>query len=257
VDLDRLTEIAPDILVATAVPYVTTTTVVVGPAGSCLVIDPAVTVAEVTGLAASLSARGLRPVAGWSTHPHWDHVLWHTLLGADVPRFAAPAAVATAARDRDRILEATEETAPGHDPAFIGQLTSLAAESIPWDGPAAEVIIHDAHAPGHGAVFLPGSGVLVAGDMCSDIEMPLLDMDAADPLGDYRTGLSRLAAVSGVRQVVPGHGHVGDAEEFRRRVAADVEYLGRLERGELFADPRITRDWLQDTHQAQLRRFRH
>jgi hydroxyacylglutathione hydrolase len=256
VDPDRLTEIAPDVLVATAVPYVTTTTIVVGPAGSCLVIDPAVTVAELTALAASLTARGLRPVAGWSTHPHWDHVLWHALLGADVPRFAAPAAVTTAARERDRILEATEETAPGHDPDFIGQLTSLTAGSIPWDGPAAEVIIHDAHAPGHGAVFLPDSGVLVAGDMCSDIEMPLLDMEAADPLGDYRTGLSRLAAVSGVRQVVPGHGHVGDAAEFRWRLAADAGYLDRLERGELFDDSRITRDWLRATHQEQLQRFR-
>jgi hydroxyacylglutathione hydrolase len=255
-DLDRLTEIAPDVLVATAEPYVTTTTVVVGPGGSCLVIDPAVTVAEVAALAASLSARGLRPVAGWSTHPHWDHVLWHALLGAGVPRFAAPAAVAAAARERDGILRATEETAPGHDPALIGQLTTLAAASIPWDGPAAEVIVHDAHAPGHGAVFLPGSGVLVAGDMCSDIEMPLLDMDAADPLGDYRTGLARLAAVSGVRQVVPGHGHVGDAEDLRWRLAADAEYLDRLERGEVFDDSRITRDWLRATHEEQLKRFR-
>lgn len=251
-----LTEIAPGVLVATAVPYVTTTTVVVGPAGSCLVIDPAVTAAEVTGLAASLSARGLRPVAGWSTHPHWDHVLWHPLLGADVPRFAAPIAVAAVERDRASILKATEETAPGHDPAFVGWLTPLTAESIPWDGPAAEIIVHDAHAPGHGAVFLPGSGVLVAGDMTSDIEMPLLDLDGPDPLGAYRTGLSRLAAVSGVRQVVPGHGHVGDAGEYRRRLDADVAYLDRLERGELFDDPRITRDWLRAAHDAQLAYFR-
>jgi hydroxyacylglutathione hydrolase len=257
VDLDRLTEIAPGVLVATAEPYVTTTTVVVGPAGSCLLIDPAVTVAELTGLAASLSARGLRPVAGWSTHPHWDHVLWHPAFGPDVPRFAAPAAVAAVARERDRILKATEETAPGHDPSFIGQLTSLAAGAIPWDGPAADIIVHSAHAPGHGAVFLPDSGVLVAGDMCSDIEMPLLDMDTADPLGDYRTGLARLAAVPGVRQVVPGHGHVGDAEEFRRRLAADTAYLDKLERPTPFDDSRITRDWLRAVHNAQLDRFRH
>jgi len=52
-------------------------TVVAGPDGSCLVIDPAMTPAAIAGLAAALSARGLRPAAGWSTHPHWDHVLWH------------------------------------------------------------------------------------------------------------------------------------------------------------------------------------
>jgi hydroxyacylglutathione hydrolase len=71
--------------VTTAERFVTTTTVVTGAGGSCLVIDPAVTVADLTALAAALAARGLRPVAGWSTHPHWDHILWHALLGADVP----------------------------------------------------------------------------------------------------------------------------------------------------------------------------
>jgi hypothetical protein len=31
---------------------------------------------------------GLPVVAGFSTHPHWDHVLWHSRFG-DVPRYAA------------------------------------------------------------------------------------------------------------------------------------------------------------------------
>jgi hydroxyacylglutathione hydrolase len=86
---DPFTEIAPGVLVATGVLYTTTTTVVTGPDGSCLVIDPAVTVAEIAGLAAALAARGLRPVLGWATHAHWDHVLWHASLG-DVPRHATP-----------------------------------------------------------------------------------------------------------------------------------------------------------------------
>ena len=70
-------------------------------------------------------------------------------------------------------------------------------------------------------MFLPDTGVLIAGDMCSDVEIPLLDTVATDPLGDYRTGMERLTAVPGVRQVVPGHGHVGDASELRRRLALD------------------------------------
>ena len=53
-------------------------------------------------------------------------------------------------------------------------------------------------------------------DMLSDIEIPLLDTPADDPLGDYRAGLQRLAAVRGVRWLVPGHGHVADAGGFRR-----------------------------------------
>jgi glyoxylase-like metal-dependent hydrolase (beta-lactamase superfamily II) len=89
VALDPFSEIAPGVLVATSGLFVNTTTVVAGPDGSCLVIDAALTVAEISGLAASLSARGLRPVAAWSTHPHWDHMLWHSSLG-DVPSVRDP-----------------------------------------------------------------------------------------------------------------------------------------------------------------------
>ena len=72
-----LTEIAPGVLVATSSYALTTSTVVVGSAGGCLVIDPAVTVADLAALAAELLGDlGLRPAVGWSTHPHWDHVLW-------------------------------------------------------------------------------------------------------------------------------------------------------------------------------------
>src|ERR1700746_688261 len=93
--MGRLTEVAPGVLVATSSYAMTTSTVVVGSSGGCLVIDPAVTTADLTGLAGELAARGLRPAVGWSTHPHWDHVLWSRELG-DVPRFAAPRAAAAA-----------------------------------------------------------------------------------------------------------------------------------------------------------------
>jgi hydroxyacylglutathione hydrolase len=256
---DPFTEIVPGVLVATGVLYTTTTTVVTGPGGSCLVIDPAVTAAEIAGLAAALAARGLRPVLGWSTHPHWDHVLWHASLG-DVPRFATPAAAAAARNERDMLAAAAGKAAPGHDSSLIGKVTPLPGTPIPWDGPAAELIVHDGHAPGHGAVFLPDSGVLIAGDMCSDIEMPFV-VDPGQPeaftdqLRNYRAGLSRLAAVAGVRQVVPGHGHVGDAAELRRRVSADFEYLDLLERGESSSDPRIS-GYARAFHEKQLRYFR-
>ncbi len=252
--MPELTEIATGVLVATSEIYVTTTTVIVGPDGSCLVVDPAVTVADLADLAAELAARGLRPQAAWSTHPHWDHVLWCRELG-DVPRFAAPLAASTAAAGRAQLIAAAQATAPGHDPELLGRLTALepAADRIPWDGPDAHVVIHDGHAPGHGAVFLPGSGTLIAGDMCSDIEIPLLDLAGRDPLGDYRAGLERLAALTGVRQVIPGHGHVGDAAEFRRRLAADGGYTNALAGGVPFEDPRLTQDWLRDTHSRQLR----
>jgi len=250
--MGSLTEVAAGVLVATSSYAMTTSTVVVGSAGGCLVIDPAVTVPELAGLAAELAARGLRAAVAWSTHPHWDHVLWSRELG-DAPRYAAPAAVGIAEEMRDDIVEGAERAAPGHDLSLVGRMRSLDAPAIPWDGPQARLIVHDGHAPGHGAVFLPDSGVLVAGDMCSDVEIPLLDTVAKDPLGDYRAGMERLAAVCGVRQVVPGHGHVGDAGELRRRFALDA-----LAAGKPADDPRLTEDspgWMRATHDEQVRCF--
>ncbi len=255
--MGSLTEIAPGVLVATSSFAMTTSTVVTGP-GGCLLIDPGVTVAELAALAASLAGEGLRPAVAWSTHPHWDHVLWSAELG-DAPRYAAPAAVTITQTERDGMVDGAERSAPGHDLSLLGRLTALDAPAIPWDGPVARVIVHDGHAPGHGAVFLPETGVLIAGDMCSDVEIPLLDTVEADPLGDYRTGLDRLASVPGVRQVVPGHGHPGDAGEFRRRLALDFAYLDALATGAPFADPRLTEgsaQWLRDTHDEQVRYYR-
>jgi hydroxyacylglutathione hydrolase len=255
---DPFTEIAPGVLVATGVLYTTTTTVVTGTDGSCLVIDPAVTVAEIAGLAAALAARGVRPVLGWSTHWHWDHVLWHASLG-DVPRYATSPTADAARNKRDKLAAAAETTAPGHDSLLIGNLTPLSGTTIPWDGPVAELIVHDGHASGHGAVFLPDSGVLIAGDMCSDIEMPFV-VDPGEPetfmdqLRDYRAGLSRLAAVAGVRLAVPGHGHVAEAAELRQRVEADFAYLDLLERGEPSGDRRIS-GYARPVHDKQLRYF--
>jgi glyoxylase-like metal-dependent hydrolase (beta-lactamase superfamily II) len=253
-----LTEIAPGVLIATSSFELTTTTVMVSSAhpGGCLLIDPGVTVAELTGLAAELAERDLTPSAAWSTHPHWDHVLWSAELGT-APRYAAPAAVTVAEAERDDILDEVQRAAPGHDLSLAGRLRPLDGPAIPWDGPEARLIVHDGHAPGHGAVFFPGSGVLVAGDMCSDVEIPLLDTDTADPLGDYRTGLGRLASVPGVRQVVPGHGHAGDAAEFRRRLAADFAYLDAVSAGEPYDDPRLREgpEWMRVTHAEQVRYF--
>jgi glyoxylase-like metal-dependent hydrolase (beta-lactamase superfamily II) len=253
--LPAVDEVAPGVFVATAELYMTTTTVVAGADGGCLVIDPAVTVAELGALASWLSARGLRPVAGWSTHPHWDHVLWTSSLGDDVVRYATPRAVEVAARELAGLVSGMEEAAPGHDLALFARLAPLAEPEIPWRGPRATVLAHDAHAPGHGAVFLPDTGVLVAGDMCSDTEIPLLGMVPAEtgPFGRYRHGLGVLADVPGVRVVVPGHGHVGDAAEFRRRVAADFGYLDAVQEGRDVTDERLAAaaPWLLAEHDRQ------
>ena len=246
--MDRLTEISAGIFVATGDLYTTNSTVVSAGDGGCLVIDPAVTVADLAGLAADLRGLSLTPRAGFATHPHWDHILWSADLG-DAPRYASADAVAVAKRERGGLIEAVQQAAPGHDLDMFGGLTPLVASAgaVPWDGPAARVVTHQGHAPGHSAVFFPGSGTLVAGDMCSDIEIPLLDLDQADPVDDYLAALDLLGAVA-VERVIPGHGTVGDAAEFRRRIEADMRYLDDLRRGAEPADPRLATEWLAAEH---------
>ena len=243
-------EVAPGVYVVTAEKYTTTTTIVAGDDGGCLLVDPAVSVADLAALARWLPARGLRPVAGWSTHPHWDHLLWSRALG-DVPRYATPRAVAVAAREEASLISDVAEGAPGHDLSRFARVQPLISHEIDWAGPRAVIYTHDAHAPGHGAVSLPDSGVLIAGDMCSDLEIPLLDLESADPFLDYREGLRLLADVPGVRVVVPGHGHVGDGAELRRRIAADLAYLDALQARGDADDPRLAADWLRTEHARQ------
>lgn len=256
VTVAKLVGITDRVLVGTSEFCTTTTTVIVGDGGGCLVVDPAVTLADIAELVNDLRDLKLNVVAGFSTHPHWDHVLWTAELGA-APRYATAANVAAIAADFDRSRQLADESAPGHDMALFGRLTALpvGATSIPWDGPEVRVVEHRAHAPGHAALYVPSEGVLLAGDMCSDIEIPLLDTDAPDPVADYRHALDLFAALAGVRHVVPGHGSVGDGAGLPRRIAADRRYLDALESGGGADDPRLTDDWLVEAHQAHLRRL--
>ncbi len=61
--------------------------------------------------AAALGGR-LAVVAGFSTHPHWDHLLWHPRFG-DAPRCATPAGAHTANGARERAQSVAAGSASG------------------------------------------------------------------------------------------------------------------------------------------------
>jgi glyoxylase-like metal-dependent hydrolase (beta-lactamase superfamily II) len=91
---------------------------------------------------------------------------------------------------------------------------------------------HQAHAPGHAALLIEERGVLVAGDMLSDILMPFLDLEAANPLEDYLTALLLFEGVAdNVDAVIPGHGSVDGAEQLRTRIQQDRAYVQALRDG--------------------------
>ena len=275
-----ISEPAPGVWVARS-GFCRMNSVIVAAGKDCLLIDPGVSGAELVRLAAFVADRGLRVVAGVSTHPHWDHLLWHESLGS-VPRWASATAVAAAMRTRDADVAEAGRYAPGADPGVLGRLTALSADarSVPWDGPTVRLVRHDAHAPGHLGLLIEPAGILVAGDMLSDVEIPLLNDGSADPLGEYRSGLDLLAGLlDEATLLVPGHGAVGDRAEMDRRLELDRRYLDALSSGGGDDDPRLSRapqgprnaatperavrlspaygaDWLPGAHAAQRDRYR-
>ena len=243
--------------------------VVRGRAG-VLLIDPGIQASEMACLANDLSDSGQTVVAGFSTHPHWDHLLWHARLGA-APRYGTSRCAATVrgvlsdAGWKTRVAGMLPPDIADQIPLddLFGRITGLPADTtqIPWDGPQVRIIEHQAHAPGHAALLVEERGVLVAGDMLSDALIPMLNlMSAADPTEDYLAALQLLEGAAGdVDVLIPGHGTVGGADQARARIDQDRAYVHALRDVGVPADPRIgpsaTYDWMPSVHEGQLQRL--
>jgi glyoxylase-like metal-dependent hydrolase (beta-lactamase superfamily II) len=243
--------------------------VVQGRAG-VLLIDAGVLGHEMADLANDLRELGQPATAGFSTHPHWDHLLWHAQLGA-APRYGTARCAATV---RERLPDADAKArivARGLIPPdiadrvpldLLGLITGLPAETtrIPWDGPEVRIIEHQAHAPGHAALLIEERGVLVAGDMLSDVLIPMLDLNGtAGPIEDYLAGLRLLESVADDADVlVPGHGSIGGAGQARARIEQDRAYVHALREAGDAADPRVGpsatfgQGWLPAVHERQV-----
>jgi glyoxylase-like metal-dependent hydrolase (beta-lactamase superfamily II) len=209
-------------------------TVVRGESGLILV-DPGIDGCDLNQLADDLDRLGIPVVAGFSTHPHWDHLLWHSRFG-DVPRYATPDAADAAQQARERGQKMAAESASGIPLELLGLVTPLPADGGPVPG---DIIEHQAHAIGHAAVLLAGHGVLLAGDMLSDILVPILDPHRPGQVGVYAAALDRLGEAARHADVlVPGHGAVAEGSEVAARVATDRAYIDALKRGEEPVDAR-------------------
>lgn len=250
-----LTQVADGVWVRQSAWFWTNSIVVRGEDGLILV-DPGIDGSELNQLADDLDRLGIPVVAGFSTHPHWDHLLWHARFG-DVPRYATAAGANAAGEARERAQAMAAESASGIPLELIALVTPLPADGGPVPG---EIIEHQAHAIGHAAVLLADRGVLLAGDMLSDVLIPLLRRGGCpDQVGAYETALDRLGeAARHVDVVVPGHGAVAEGPEVAARVAADRAYIDALRRGEDPVDARLGPDaeWLSGPHQSNLEQAR-
>ena len=205
--------------------------------GQVLVIDPGVLPSELDDIATRVAAITPRfeRVSLAFTHPHWDHVL-------GLPWFPGATTFAHAGfadeleREWEHVrnsaaqaLAAQGEALPHPFRAFVPTLTARGTVRVEL-GPF-EVVTYDT--PGHNgchlALWLPGQGVLMAGDLLSDIEIPWLD----GPPWVYRSSLKTLHWLfeqEDVRMLVPGHGPVAHGRTAGyRRLLRDMNYLVQLE----------------------------
>ena len=131
---------------------------------------------------------------------------------------------------------------------LMGRVSSVEGEIPPESLPAgvtAELVVHDGHAPGHTAVWLAESRVLVAGDMLSEQEVPL-PFDP-DDLPSYLTGLDLLAPyVARAAVLIPGHG--SPTSDPMSRLDADRRYLDAVMRGRIPDDPRLADPEMRGYH---------
>jgi glyoxylase-like metal-dependent hydrolase (beta-lactamase superfamily II) len=242
-----LRQVAKGVLVHQSELLQNNAVVVQGRAG-VLLIDPGITGAEMACIANDLRELGQPVVAGFSTHPDWDHVLWYAELG-EAARYGT-ARCAASMRDLLSNADWKARVAEGLPPEIaeqipldlFGLITALPAETvqIPWDGPQVRIIEHPAHAQGHAALLIEEHGVLVAGDMLSDILIPFPDLDAGNPIEDYLVGLQLLEGVADdVDVLIPGHGSVGGSDQVRARIKHDRAYVHALRDGHAPDDPRI------------------
>jgi glyoxylase-like metal-dependent hydrolase (beta-lactamase superfamily II) len=265
-----LRQIADGVLVHES-EFVQSNAIVVQGRDGVLLIDPGVRDQEMACLANDLSHLGQTVVAGFSTHPDWDHLLWHPRLGA-APRYGTARCADTVREQLSDPGAKAEITAHLAETEIAGQvpldlyglITALPAGTaqLPWDGPQVRIIEHQAHAPGHAALFIAERGVLVAGDMLSDVLVPMLDLSTADPIEDYLTALRLLDGVADdVDVFVPGHGSVGGADEVHTRIERDRAYVLALREGHVPGDPRLGPsakpgwEWVSDVHEGQLQRL--
>jgi glyoxylase-like metal-dependent hydrolase (beta-lactamase superfamily II) len=246
--------------------FIQSNAVVVHGRAGVLLVDAGMTGSEMVAIADDLRESGQPVVAGFSTHPHWDHLLWHARLG-EAPRYGTARCAAdiraflSNPHWKDDVAEELPPEVAGDVPLdLLGLITGLPAETtqIPWDGPQVRIIEHQAHAPGHAALLIEERRVLVAGDMLSDVLIPMLDLSAADPIEDYLAALRRLEGVAGdVDVFIPGHGSVGGADQLRARIDQDRAYVLALRERQVPSDPRVGPlakpgwEWVSDVHDGQ------
>jgi hydroxyacylglutathione hydrolase len=200
-----------------------------------VIADPGVLPAELDDIAAVVRREDPAEVTLFFTHAHWDHVLgrpwWPGARTLAHDRFAGQVRQdeATIGREAQALAERHGERWQHPFAPFRPDLAVSGLHFLPL-GPW-RLVLRDA--PGHCAhqlsCHLPGQRLLIAADMLSDIEPPILD----GPCAPYRQTLDALRVLAehgAIETIVPGHGGIARGQApCIARLRRDLEYLAALE----------------------------
>ncbi|NOT35414.1 MAG: MBL fold metallo-hydrolase [Candidatus Eisenbacteria bacterium] len=201
-----------------------------------VVVDPGVMPSELDDVARVVVEAKPARVTLFFTHAHWDHVLGR-------PWFPGASAIGhdrlarELKRDRAAILDEARRIVEQHGESWTRGFDAFEPEEAvsglrfmklgEW-----KLVFRDA--PGHSAsaltLHLPDHQLLIAGDLLSDEEIPLLD----GPPAHYRHTLEALLPLvrgGAIETLVPGHGSIARGREaVAARFEHDLAYLAVLER---------------------------
>ncbi len=198
--------------------------------GEACLIDPGLTDAYLDAIASFVDAQQATVSTIVLTHGHWDH-----LLG--VSRFPNAQVIAQA-RYLDVLREHSDDiqeqvakwvsqsdevrTTPFVPPRPTSTFDETLTHSV---GGATLRLLHTpGHAPDHLSLYAADTKMLWAGDLLSNIEIPLVSQS----LKAYQRTLAKIAALD-IQALVPGHGAATvDAAEIQQRLAEDRAYLTEL-----------------------------
>jgi len=181
------------------------------------------------------------PVKVLTTHVHWDHIGGHGLydqvylhagdLDWLVNGLPMPLSVIRAGLMRDPL---TRPTPPEFDPAqyrpFQGQPSGLLHDSqfVDLGGRKLLALHTPGHSPGHLSFFEPERGYLYTGDLLYQGTLYAF-YPSTDPQA-YAASVARLAQLSGVNKLLPGHNDLDVPVQLLYQADAAFRQLGEQNR---------------------------
>ena len=229
----RWTDLAPGIRVRRSAAFEMNSVTLLDREHS-VVVDPGILPSELDDLARAVDAAGAEAVTLVFTHAHWDHVIgrpwWPKARTLAHDRFAA-----AVKRDAARILDEIQKLVTKHgekwERGFAPFRPDLEVSGLHFAKLGRwRLVARDAfgHADHQLSFHLPDHRLLIAADMLSDVEPPILNGPLAPYLETLRA-LRPLVAGGAVSTLVPGHGSIArTSAEVSARLERDLDYLERL-----------------------------